>query len=73
MGVADLCLVADGAHDMDSTAVFINGIAHRFPIDSQTFVLFPIKVVPLNDGVIQVYGVDTDENITDDEKTRNTM
>jgi len=42
LGVAEAALVADCAHDVHLMALRIDGVAHRFPINGETFVVLSI-------------------------------
>jgi len=42
LGVADLGLMTDGAHDVGLTARLINRIFHGFTVNSKTFVVLSV-------------------------------
>jgi len=46
LGVAGLALMTDCAHDVSLMALIVDGVAHRFSINGQTFVLLTIGLVP---------------------------
>ena len=57
--------MTDDAHDMGLMALLINGIAHCLAVDCETFVLFPVGLVPALQGEIEVEGSYTDKDIAD--------
>ena len=59
-------LMTDGAHDMGSIPLLISGVAHRFAVNCKAFVLFPVGFFPLLQGIVQMQGIDTDEDIAND-------
>ena len=65
MGVAGLRLVADDAHHVD-LAMFIDGIAHGLAVYGKTLVLLSIGIVPALKRVIEMEGIDTDEDVAND-------
>lgn len=63
-------VVPDNPHDMDLIAVFIDGVAHGLAVNGQAFVLLAIDLVPTLQGAIDVFGINADEDITDNVETR---
>jgi len=62
--------MSDCAHDVSLMALIVNGVAHRFSINGQTFVPLAIGLVPALQGTVQMHGIHADQNITDDGQTR---
>ena len=48
------------------TPLIINGVAHGLAVKGQTFILCCIDLVPVPQGLVQMAGVDPDQDITDD-------
>ena len=66
LGVAGLGLMTDGAHDVGLAIALIDSIAHGFAIDGKAFILTAISLVPTLQSAVEVCGVDTDKDVTDD-------
>jgi len=58
--------MADHAHDMGLTALRIKGVAHGFTVDGQSGVLLAIGLVPALQRTVEIVGIDTNQNISDD-------
>ena len=57
--------MADCAHDVSLPALVVDGVAHRFSINGQAFVLLTIDLVPVLQCMIEMFGVHADQYITD--------
>ena len=62
--------MTDCAHDVSLIALIVDGVAHRFSINGQTFILLTIGLVPALQGTVKMHGVDTDKYVTDDGQAR---
>lgn len=51
---------------MSLIPVIIDGVAHGFAVDGQTFIVLGRGLVPVLQGSVQMDGIDPDQNITDD-------
>jgi hypothetical protein len=70
LGVAGLGLMADHAHDMGLMAVDVQRIAHGFAVDGQSGVWLAIGLIPVLYRAVQMNGIDTNHDITDDRFAR---
>ena len=61
--------MTDCAHDVDLTALIVDGVAHGFSIYGQALVLAPIHLVPTLEGTVEMDRVHTNEHITDGGQT----
>ena len=59
-----LALVADDAHDVNLSAIVVNGITHGFAVDGQAFVGCAVLGIPLLERSIQFYGIDSNQYVT---------
>lgn len=71
MGIADLALMTDCAHDVRLIAVIIDGVAHGLSINGQSFVLLAIGLIPALEGMVKMHGLHAHEYIPDDGQARN--
>ena len=66
MGVAVFTLMTDDAENMGLMPLFIDGVAHGFAVDGQTFVFGSVGLVPALQGSIEMRWIDPDQDIPDD-------
>ena len=66
MGVAVFTLMTDDTENMGLMPLFIDGVAHGFAVDGQTFVFLGVGLVPALQGSIEMHGIDPDQDIPDD-------
>lgn len=62
--------MTNGAHDVSLMALIVDGVAHRFSIDGETFVLLSIDLVPALQCTVQMHGIHAGEHIADDGQAR---
>ncbi len=67
MGVTDLGVVADDAHDVGLMAALVDGVAHGLAIDGQAFVFPAVGFVPPLQSPVELGRVDSGEKIADGE------
>lgn len=60
----------DNANDVDLIALFIDGVAHGFAVNSQAFILLAIMLVPALQSAIKVFGIDAYKNVANDREAR---
>ena len=63
--------MSDSAHDVGLMALLVDGVAHGFPVNSQSFVVLPIFLMPLLYCAVNMHRIDMDQDITDDGEARN--
>jgi len=57
-------LVSNDTHDVGLPAIVVNGIAHGFSVDRQTFVDYPVLCIPGLEGLVQFHRVNSNEYVT---------
>lgn len=62
--------MADSAHDMNLMAVIVDGVAHGFSINGQTFVMDTIGLIPSLQGLVEMNGIHADQYLSDDRQAR---
>lgn len=70
MGVAAFAVMTDCAHDMSLIALIVDGVGHRFSIHGESCVVLSIGLVPAPYRTVEMHGVHSDEDITDDGQAR---
>jgi hypothetical protein len=61
--------MADDAENMGLMSLIIDGVAHGLAVDGQTFVLLSIGLVPTLQGLVQLYGIDANQDLADNRFT----
>ena len=58
--------MTDDAHHMSWVTLRVEGIAHGFAVEGQTFVFPGVGLIPAAQGAVQVRRVDADQHVADD-------
>ena len=58
--------MTDCTHDVGLIALIVNGVAHGFSIDGQSFILLTIDLVPALQCMVEMHGIHANQHVTDD-------
>lgn len=62
--------MADRTHDMGLVGLFVDGMAHGFPVNGQTLIDLAVLGVPGIERSIELLGGDANQRVADDRDTR---
>jgi len=66
LGVADLGLMTDCAHNVDLIALIVDSVFHGFSVNGEALIVLSVDVIPALQGMVEMNRIDANQHITDD-------